>query len=84
MRHKRLMTQITDKRRHAYRLGENVGKPQGERLVTKRQLARHLSFSERWIEMQVRNGMPHLRVGSRLRFRISEVEAYFDGIRGGR
>jgi hypothetical protein len=78
------MSQITDIERHAYRLGENDTKPQGERLVTKRQLARHLGFSERWIEMQVRDGMPHLRVGSRLRFRISEVEAYFDGIRGER
>lgn len=47
------------------------------RWLTKRELARHLRYSERWVELRVREGMPHLRVGGQLRFRPSEVEAYF-------
>lgn len=48
-----------------------------EALVTKRELAKYLNFSERWIEIQVKQGMPHMRIGTRLRFRISDVERYF-------
>jgi excisionase family DNA binding protein len=55
----------------AYMHGES------EPLITKDELAHHLRFSPRWIEMQIHEGLPHLRVGSRLRFRASEVEAWF-------
>jgi hypothetical protein len=44
--------------------------------LTKRQLATHLHMSVRWIEMQVRKGMPVARFGSRPRFRVSAVEAW--------
>jgi excisionase family DNA binding protein len=42
--------------------------------MTKQQLASHLSMSERWIEMRVREGMPMTHFGNRARFRASEVE----------
>lgn len=50
---------------------------ESERWLTKGELARYLRYSERWVELRVREGLPHLRVGSQLRFRVSEVEAYF-------
>jgi hypothetical protein len=44
--------------------------------VTKRQLAAHLGYSTRWIEQQVKAGMPYQRWGGRLRFQVSAVEAW--------
>lgn len=44
--------------------------------LTKRQLSAHLHMSVRWIEMQVRKGMPVARFGSRPRFRVTAVEAW--------
>jgi predicted DNA-binding transcriptional regulator AlpA len=44
--------------------------------LNKKQLAAHLSFSARWVELRVRDGMPHRRIGNRLRFRVSEVEEW--------
>jgi excisionase family DNA binding protein len=59
----------------------NPGNPEAdsrnERWLTKGELARYLRYSERWVELRVREGLPHFRVGSQLRFRISEVEDYF-------
>jgi hypothetical protein len=74
------MNQIANTKRLSSRHGGFGTKATREGLVTKRQLARHLNFSERWVEMEVRKGLPHLKVGSRLRFRISDVEAYFDEV----
>ena len=50
--------------------------PRVEPWLTKRQLAAHLGFSTRWVELRVREGMPAQRWGSRLRFRASEVEEW--------
>jgi hypothetical protein len=50
-----------------------------EQLLTKRQLAQHLSRSTRWVELRVREGMPSEAPTARYpqrRFRLSEVEAW--------
>jgi hypothetical protein len=44
--------------------------------VTKRQLARHLEVTPRWIEMQQPYGPPRLRKGRNNRYRISELDAW--------
>jgi phage terminase Nu1 subunit (DNA packaging protein) len=43
---------------------------------TKQELADHLGFSVRWVELRVREGLPARRMGQRLRFQISAVEAW--------
>jgi hypothetical protein len=45
---------------------------------TKQELAYHLGFSVRWVELRVREGMPARRMGRRLRFQISAVEDWLD------
>lgn len=50
------------------------GRP--EPWVTKRQLAEHLHVAIRWIEGQHHHGLPHVRRGGVVRYRISEVEAW--------
>ena len=44
--------------------------------LTKKQLAAHLGFSTRWIELRVNEGMPSTPFGGRRRFHLSEVEAW--------
>lgn len=44
--------------------------------LTKQELARHLGFSLRWVELRVREGMPCERFGSRLRFQRTDVEKW--------
>lgn len=44
--------------------------------VTKRQLAAYLGYSTRWIELRARDGLPSRMMGSRRRYRISEVERW--------
>jgi hypothetical protein len=51
-------------------------RPGAEPWLTKRQLAEHLGYSTRWIELQVKAGMPCQRWGGRLRFQVSTVEAW--------
>jgi hypothetical protein len=43
---------------------------------TKQELAEHLGFSVRWVELRVREGLPARRMGQRLRFQVSVVEAW--------
>jgi hypothetical protein len=50
--------------------------PGGEPWVTKRQLADHLQVTPRWIELQHPHGLPRLRRGGIVRYRISDVEAW--------
>jgi hypothetical protein len=45
---------------------------------TKQELADHLGFSVRWVELRVRDGMPARRMGRRLRFQVGAVEAWLD------
>jgi hypothetical protein len=45
---------------------------------TKQELADHLGFSVRWVELRVREGMPARRMGQRLRFQVSAVETWLD------
>jgi hypothetical protein len=47
--------------------------------LSKREIATHLRFSVRWVELRVNEGMPCERWGGRLRFRASEVEAWLRG-----
>ena len=47
-----------------------------EQWVTKQQLATHLQVTPRWIELQHPLGLPHLRRGGIVRYRISEVESW--------
>jgi hypothetical protein len=49
---------------------------ENERWITKQQLADHLLVTPRWIELQQHVGLPHLRMGGLVRYRISEVEAW--------
>ena len=51
-------------------------RPGVEPWLAKRQLAAHLGFTTRWVELRVAEGMPHERWGGRLRVRISEVEPW--------
>lgn len=44
--------------------------------MTKRQLAEHFQVTPRWIELQHPHGLPHLRRGAIVRYRISDVEAW--------
>ena len=44
--------------------------------LTKTQLAAYLGVSVRWIEYQIRAGMPTLRFGNRAHFKASEVDAW--------
>jgi hypothetical protein len=50
--------------------------PLKEQWVTKRQLATHLQVTPRWIELQHPHGLPHLRRGGIVRYRISEIESW--------
>lgn len=44
--------------------------------LTKQELAKHLGFSPRWVELRVREGMPCERFGARLRFQRTPVEQW--------
>jgi len=44
-----------------------------EPFITKDQLAQHLGFSTRWVELRLKEGLPHYRVGGRVRFQRSQA-----------
>jgi excisionase family DNA binding protein len=44
--------------------------------LTKTQLAAYLGVSVRWIEYQIRAGMPMLRFGNRAHFKATKVDAW--------
>jgi excisionase family DNA binding protein len=46
--------------------------------LSKQQLAGHLGFSVRWVELRVQEGMPHRRMGGRVRFQRSTVEDWLE------
>jgi len=50
--------------------------PELERWITTQELADHLGFSTKWVQRRVKEGMPHARMGSRHRFKISVVETW--------
>lgn len=55
-----------------------------ERLLTARELAAVLGFSSSTIQDWAEAGsMPGFKIGGRLRFRLSEVEAWLEGRRLG-
>jgi excisionase family DNA binding protein len=51
--------------------------------ITKQEVARHLGFSVRWVEYRIAEGLPHRRMGGRLRFQRTAVERWLSD-RGGR
>lgn len=50
--------------------------PNLERWLTTQELAEHLGFSTKWVQRRVKEGMPHARLGGRLRFKATLVEAW--------
>lgn len=50
--------------------------PNLERWLTCQDLADHLGFSTKWVQRRIKEGMPHTRMGGRLRFKASLVEAW--------
>ncbi|MDP9400452.1 MAG: helix-turn-helix domain-containing protein [Actinomycetota bacterium] len=52
---------------------------QREPLLSKRQIAEHYGYSTRWVEYQMRKGLPTAgRRGGHQRYRLSQVEAWFE------
>ena len=49
-----------------------------ENFLTKKQLAEHLAFSESYINKLLTQGMPRLKSGRAVRFRISEVMTWLE------
>ena len=47
-----------------------------EPLTTKKELARRLAISERWIEYRMADGLPHVRMGNAVRFQPAAVLAW--------
>ncbi len=46
--------------------------------VSKQQLAAHLGYSTRWVELRVREGLPSRKIGGRRKFHLSAVEAWLE------
>lgn len=44
----------------------------------KRDIARHLACSVRWIERRMEDGLPHRHIAGRAKFRVSEVEPWLE------
>ena len=44
--------------------------------LSKQEMAQHLGFSTRWVELRVQEGMPCERFGARLRFQRIPVEGW--------
>ena len=47
-----------------------------ERWVTTQELADHLGFSTKGVQRRAKEGMPHAKMGSRLRFKVTLVEQW--------
>ena len=47
-----------------------------EPYVTKRHVAEYFGFTPRWVELRMAAGLPCYHFGTRVRFRLSEVEKY--------
>ncbi len=47
-----------------------------ERFLSKRQIAEHSGFTPRWVELQMRKGLPSRLIGGRRRFLLSEVDEW--------
>jgi len=50
--------------------------PHIEPWLDKKGLAEHLGCGERWIEYRMAEGMPSWKIAGRIKFRVSEVEAW--------
>lgn len=79
-----LRTPLSGGGRHSHAAAPTPPPSIPEPWVTKRELAAHLHVALRWIESQHHNGLPHVRRGGVLRYRISEVEQWlYGGSEGG-
>ena len=55
-----------------------------DRLMTATEVARLCRMSPRWVYLQVeRDAIPHVRLGTRVRFRRSKVLEWIDGLERG-
>lgn len=50
--------------------------PEIERWFTTQEIADHFGFSTKWVLRRVKEGMPHARIGARLRFKVSQAEPW--------
>ena len=65
-------------------VGHFLDRRVSERLLTSRELGDLLGFSPAWVQDQFEaDKLPGFRVGGRLRFRLSEVEAWLEEVRRG-
>ena len=60
-----------------------VERRQPRQLVDLAALCKQFSMSERWFRYRIAEGMPTHRFGRRLRFDVSEVEAWMEARYGG-
>jgi predicted DNA-binding transcriptional regulator AlpA len=49
-----------------------------EPYLCKKQIAAHLGYSTRWVELKMREGLPSKMIGGQRRYRLSEVERWID------
>ena len=57
--------------------GENQDRQFFENLLTKKQLAEKLELSQSYISLLMKDeGLPHLKIGRAVRFKISEVAVW--------
>jgi excisionase family DNA binding protein len=55
-----------------------------EPYVTARDVAEHLGFSPGWVQDHFEAGkLPGYKIGGKLRFKMSEIEAHMQGLRQG-
>ena len=49
-----------------------------EPLMTVEDVAAHYRFKKSWVYEQIKKGMPHRRIGGRLRFCRSDIDEWFE------
>lgn len=54
------------------------GRTGWEPWVSKQQVAAHLGYSTRWIELRMHEGLPSRKMGGRRKFQLSAVEAWLE------
>jgi hypothetical protein len=50
-----------------------------ERWISKRELAEHLGYTRRWVELRMREGLPSLMIGGQRRYQLSAVMGWLQG-----
>jgi hypothetical protein len=55
--------------------------PLSQKWITEKELARHLHVSQRHLVNLRKNGLPHVLLGSSVRYKLDEIEEYLCGTR---